>query len=217
MSHVTMRCDLSLTTARLRRGQAGDGTLVGITIRYGHPVRLASSFPWSFGRRPWENVSHSGSFWDSGGGMDPVTVGAVLLAVATGVSEALGGQLWAGVVSLVRRPLRRGKESAGELLAVQSGETELTALQAAPADQAKAVALAEVLLARAGTDPGFEQVLQQWWKQATPIREKMGNVRNTISGGNQYGPVLQGRDFTGLTFGAAPTPPTSRPGDSDAR
>jgi hypothetical protein len=39
--------------------------------------------------------------------MDPVTVGAVLLAVATGVSEALGGQLWAGVVSLVRRPLRR--------------------------------------------------------------------------------------------------------------
>ncbi len=37
--------------------------------------------------------------------MDPVTLGAVLLAVATGVSEALGGQLWAGVVSLVRRPL----------------------------------------------------------------------------------------------------------------
>ena len=31
--------------------------------------------------------------------MDPVAVGAVLLAVATGVSEALGGQLWAGVVS----------------------------------------------------------------------------------------------------------------------
>ena len=38
--------------------------------------------------------------------MDPVTVGVVLVAVATGVSEALGGQLWAGVVSLVRRPQR---------------------------------------------------------------------------------------------------------------
>jgi hypothetical protein len=36
--------------------------------------------------------------------MDPITVGAVLLAVVTGVSEALGGQLWTGVVSLVRRP-----------------------------------------------------------------------------------------------------------------
>jgi hypothetical protein len=27
-----------------------------------------------------------------GGGMDPVTLGAVLLAVVTGVSEALGGR-----------------------------------------------------------------------------------------------------------------------------
>jgi tetratricopeptide (TPR) repeat protein len=27
-----------------------------------------------------------------------------------------------------------------------------------------------------------------------------GEARNTVSGGNQYGPVLQGRDFIGLTF-----------------
>ena len=37
-----------------------------------------------------------------------------------------------------------------------------------------------------------------------------GDVTNTISGGTQYGPVLQGRDFTGLTFGSpAPPPPPS--------
>ena len=41
--------------------------------------------------------------------MDPITVGAVLVAVATGVSEALGGQLWAGVVALVGRPWHGGK------------------------------------------------------------------------------------------------------------
>jgi hypothetical protein len=146
--------------------------------------------------------------------MDPVTVGAVLLAVMTGVSGALGGQLWAGVASLVRLPLRGRKGPAGDLSAARSGEAELTALQGSPGDQAKAVALAEVLLARAGGDPGFERALQEWWAQAEPIREKLGNVTNTISGGNQYGPVLQGRDFTGLTFGATSVAPY-RPGDPD--
>ena len=147
--------------------------------------------------------------------MDPVTVGAVLLAVATGVSEALGGQLWAGVVSLVRRPLRGRKEPAGEVAAAQSGDAELIALQGSPGDQRKAVALAEVLLARAAADPGFDQALREWWVQAGPVREKTGDVTNTISGGTFSGPVLQGRDFTGLTFGAAPAPP-ARPGESDA-
>jgi tetratricopeptide (TPR) repeat protein len=147
--------------------------------------------------------------------MDPVTVGAVLLAVATGVSEALGGQLWAGVVSLVRRPLHGRREPAEELPMAGSGESELAALKGSPGDQAKAVALAEVLLARAGGDPGFERALQEWWVRAEPIREKLGNVTNTVSGGNQYGPVLQGRDFTGLTFGAAPPPP-ARPKEPEA-
>jgi len=150
-----------------------------------------------------------------GGGMEPVTVGAVLLAVATGVSEALGGQLWAGVVSLVRRPLRGRKEPAGEVAAAQSGDAELIALQGSPDDQRKAVALAEVLLARAAADPGFDQALREWWVQAGPVREKTGDVTNTIRGGTFSGPVLQGRDFTGLTFGAAPAPP-ARPGESDA-
>lgn len=52
-------------------------------------------------------------------------------------------------------------------------------------------------------------------EQVPPVREKTGNVTNEISGGTFSGPVLQGRDFTGLTFGAAPPAP-SRPGDPDA-
>jgi hypothetical protein len=144
--------------------------------------------------------------------MDPVTVGAVLLAVATGVSESLGGQLWAGIISLVRRPLHGRKGQAGELPAASLGEAELTALQESPGDRAKAAALAEVLLARADGDPGFEQALQEWWKQAAPLREKIGSVTNTISGGVQHGPLLMGRDFTGITFGA----PSAQPADPDA-
>jgi hypothetical protein len=147
--------------------------------------------------------------------MDPITVGAVLVAVATGVSEALGGQLWAGVVALVRRPWHSGKGRGGELPAASPGEAELAALQAAPGDQQKAVALAEVLLARADGDPGFGQALREWWEQAAPVREKTGDVTNTISGGTFNSPVLQGRDFTGLTFGAPPAAP--RPGDAEAR
>jgi hypothetical protein len=147
--------------------------------------------------------------------VDPVTLSTVLLAVATGVSEALGGQLWAGVAALVRRPWHGRGKPVGELATV-SGEVELAALQVAPADQAKAVALAEVLLARAGADPEFDRALRQWWEQAAPVREKTGSVRNTVSGGNQYGPVLQGRDFTGLTFGASPAAPASGPGDPAA-
>lgn len=140
--------------------------------------------------------------------MDPVTIGAVLLAVITGTSEALGAQLWAGMVSLVRRPLRR-KSAAGSDVAVVSGEAELAALQQAPDSQQEAVALAERLLARAATDEEFDQALNSWWEQAEPVRVRIANtVMNTISGGTQQGPVLQGQNFSGITFGAAPPAPS---------
>jgi hypothetical protein len=146
--------------------------------------------------------------------MDPIAVGVVLMAVVTGVSEALGGQLWAGVIALVRRPWHGGKGRGGEPPVALLGEAELAALQASPGDQQKAVALAEVLLARAEDDPGFGQALREWWEHAAPVREKTGDVRNTISGGTFSGPVLQGRDFSGLTFGGPP--PSTRPGDPRA-
>jgi hypothetical protein len=53
-------------------------------------------------------------------------------------------------------------------------------------------------------------------EQASPVGEKAASVENTISGGTFSGPVLQGRDFTGLTFGASPEAPRPRPGDPDA-
>ena len=143
--------------------------------------------------------------------MDPVTIGAVLLAVVSGAGSQLGTQLWAGVASLVRRPFHRQAAASGGTGAaamVLAGEAELAALQQAPGDQSKAVALAEVLLARAGADDEFRRALESWWQQAEPIRVSIGNVANTISGGTQQGPVLQGRDFSNITFGAAPaTPP----------
>jgi stage V sporulation protein SpoVS len=141
--------------------------------------------------------------------MDPVTIGAVLLAIVSGAGSQLGTQLWEGVVSLVRRPFRHkaaGGDAAAAVL-VPSGEAELAALQQAPNDRRKAMALAEALLARSGADEEFRQALESWWQHAEPIRANIGNVVNTISGGTQQGPVLQGRDFSNITFGAPPTTP----------
>jgi hypothetical protein len=143
--------------------------------------------------------------------VDPVTLGAVLLAIVSGAGSQLGTQLWEGVVSLVRRPFRRKAASSGGAAAaavVPGGEAELAALQQAPGDQQKAHALAEVLLTRSGADYEFRRALEGWWQQAEPIRESIGNVTNTISGGTQHGPVLQGRDFSKVTFGT----PTPEPG-----
>ena len=128
--------------------------------------------------------------------MDPITLSVVLLAVVTGASEAVGGQLLSGLASLIRRPWHRK--------ALPSGEAELEALQASPDDQRKALRLAEVLLARSDADAEFGQGLRSWWVQAEPLRDSAGDVTNTISGGTQHGPVLQGRDFGNITFGVPP-------------
>jgi hypothetical protein len=145
--------------------------------------------------------------------MDPITIGVVLLAIVSGAGTQLGTQLWEGVVSLVRRPFRR-KAAGGDAAAaavLSSGEAELAALQQAPGDQQKAVALADALLARSGADDEFRHALESWWQQAEPIRANIGNATNVISGGTQHGPVLQGRDFSNITFGAPPPSPPATP------
>jgi hypothetical protein len=147
--------------------------------------------------------------------MDPVTIGAVLLAIVSGAAGEAGSRLWAEVSALVRRPFRhRWSSTEMPTASVPSGISELAALEQAPGVQGRALALAKVLIARADADMAFRQALESWWGQASQVRTGEGNVGNTISGGNQYGPVLQGRDFTGLTFGSTagmspPPPPES--------
>lgn len=144
--------------------------------------------------------------------VDPVTIGAVLAAVAGGAGGALGSQVWDGISALVRSPFGRSRARGANTPAVTSGETELSALAKAPGNGQRAVALAEVLVARADSDSRFAGELAAWWAQARQVNV-IGDAVNTISGGTQYGPVLQGRDFTGLTFGApapAAPPATSR-------
>jgi hypothetical protein len=58
-------------------------------------------------------------------------------------------------------------------------------------------------------DEDFSAALQQWQQQVNVVRTGDGNVQNTISGGTQHGPVVQGRDFTELTFTSTPAPPST--------
>jgi tetratricopeptide (TPR) repeat protein len=135
-----------------------------------------------------------------GGWMDLATMSMVLMAIATGMGEALGGELWTGLASIVRHPFRRKEVTENNATTVASGEAELSALQESPRDLEKAVALAEVLLARAGADSGFERALEEWWKRTEPVQATVGNVTNTISADTQYGPVLQGTSFGNVSI-----------------
>jgi hypothetical protein len=136
--------------------------------------------------------------------MDPVTLGAVLLAVISGASSELGTQLWTGVGALIRRPLRPRALTGQTAAPPPMGDAELAALEQDPASRLRARALAEVLITRADTDAEFLHELRSWWEQARTLHLGDGNITNTISGGTQHGPVLQGRDFGDITFGTAP-------------
>ncbi|MFJ4648180.1 hypothetical protein ACIP6Q_32270 [Streptomyces bobili] len=132
--------------------------------------------------------------------MDPISA-ALLTALAGGVGGEAAKQAWAWLRALVRRPA--AADSA-------SGEAELDALEQAPADVDRAQALSTTLAQRAAADPEFRTELEQWHQQVQVSKTGTGDAHSEISGGTQHGPVLQGRDFTGLTFGSPQPPPPPR-------
>ncbi|MFF3431371.1 hypothetical protein [Streptomyces sp. NPDC002602] len=140
--------------------------------------------------------------------MDPISVG-LLAALAGGVGGELGRQAWAGLSALVRSPFG---SSAAQAVEVSSGEPELTSLSEEPSDQSRAQALSTALAVRAAVDPDFRASLAAWQKQAALVGGGDGAVANSVIGGTHHGPILQGRDFTGLTVTSTPPPPPTVPG-----
>nr|WSW59571.1 hypothetical protein OG513_13790 [Streptomyces sp. NBC_00998] len=146
--------------------------------------------------------------------MDPITA-AALAALAGGLGGEAGRQTWQGLAALVRRPFGRtaaqGTQDDGTPQ-VSSGELELSGLEGDPADPMRAQALATALGVRAALDGEFRVLLDEWWQRAQ-ASSSGGEVHNSISGGTQNGPVLQGRDFSSLTFNM--TPSTASPTGTD--
>ncbi|WP_327186299.1 hypothetical protein [Streptomyces sp. NBC_01334] len=157
--------------------------------------------------------------------MEPISV-ALLAALAGGAGGEAGRQAWATLSELVRRPFRRdgsgdanraadgdgdGDGNTGAL-AAGSAEPELVRLVAHPDDAALARALSTALAARAAGDADFRAGLVRWHELAGSLHT--GDVHNEISGGTFNSPVLQGRDFSGLSFSTQAPPPADNRTDT---
>ncbi len=113
---------------------------------------------------------------------------------------------------MVKRPSAHSPEQEAPVI---SGLGELDALSLEPGSREAAARLAAVLQARAEVDAGFRTAMQAWRvrAQAAQPASTRDNVRNVITGGTQRGPVLMGRDFSGVTIsggGAATTTPVEQ-------
>ena len=137
---------------------------------------------------------------------------ALLVALAGGAGGEIGRGAWAGLVRLVRSPFRRDGDGDGDGAVGVSGEAELARLAEEPEDEARAQALSTALAVRAALDADFRAGLRAWQDDLPPLPDSGGgSVVNSVSGGVQYGPVVQGRDFSGLTFHAPAPPPPAQP------
>ena len=101
--------------------------------------------------------------------MDPVMLGAVLAVIAGGSSRRVSSHLWAGLSTLVRRPLDRAQATGEAVALLPSGGAELAALYQAPDDERRVLILTQVLVARADADDEFRKALLAWWEQASKI------------------------------------------------
>jgi hypothetical protein len=138
--------------------------------------------------------------------MEPVSVD-LLLAVASSVEGALGERLWSALVAL----------APGPIVGDRGDEGEVAVLRRRP-DERAAIALAAVLRTLADRDDDFRTALLEWCARAREAVPSRGYVSNTITGGSQYAPVIQGRDITNLIFNVTPAVPTgpSRSRDGEA-
>ncbi|MEU6662529.1 hypothetical protein [Streptomyces sp. NPDC046821] len=130
--------------------------------------------------------------------MDPITA-AALAALAGSLGSEAGRQTWQGLTALVRRPFQRRSEEDGAEPQVSSGELEVADLEGAPADPMRAQALATALGVRAALDGEFRARLDEWWREAQ-AGAAGGDVHNIVGGNAQVGTLVQGRDFSNLTF-----------------
>lgn len=95
----------------------------------------------------------------------------------------MGKSAWSGLSALVRKPFRRGDNSADDQFS--SGEGELALLNQAPDDTARAQALSTALAVRAALDSEFRAELDTWHTEAQQVPLiQIRDVHNTVSGGN---------------------------------
>ena len=149
------------------------------------------------------------------------TLAAEVVPYASAAAAAYGGAVLAKVrddaadatVGLGRRLLQRifGTRTDGELEPLPGPVADVVA---DPADEDALAALRLAVRKALAADAGLQDQVREMLVQGGVSIS--GDVANTVSGGTQQGPVLQGRDFSNLSFGATPTPPAAFSKDPDA-
>ncbi|MEU9608271.1 hypothetical protein [Streptomyces sp. NPDC048057] len=143
--------------------------------------------------------------------MDPITA-ATLAALAGGLGGEAGRQTWQGLAALVRRPFQRGSDEGtvdDGTPQISSGEREVAALEDNPADPLRAQALATAIGVRAALDSEFRTLLEEWQQQqAKPA--SVSTIHNSVSGHVPNGQVVQGQNFSSLTFNLTRNPAAPR-------
>ena len=125
---------------------------------------------------------------------------------------------WAQTRERVARFFARGGDGAAEVAALQSAQAEL--LAARDADDAGAADDVEAewrtrLRRMLRADPAAAGELRALLAELGPLATggPVVAVHNTVSGGVQYSPFVQGHDFSGLTFHITNPPPSAPPAD----
>ena len=145
-------------------------------------------------------------------GGEVATLAADVVPYASAAAAAYGGAVLAKVrddaadatVGLGRRLLQRifGNRRVDEPLPGPVAD-----VVADPADEDALAALRLAVRKALAADAGLQDQVRDMLVLAGVSAS--GNVANTISGGTQQGPVLQGRDFSNITFGTPPSGPSS--------
>lgn len=144
---------------------------------------------------------------------------AELAALAASGATTLVGLMvsegWAQTRDRLTRFFARDGDERAVDEELRLSQRELSAARAAEDEDAAAdiEAAWRTRLRRAlQADPGAVEELRSLLAEIAPddSREPSGTVHNTISGGVQNGPVLQGERFFGLTFNGSDSVPPER-------
>lgn len=120
--------------------------------------------------------------------MDPTDVGAILGAVLSGVTGEAGKQAWQSLTQLLRRfnsPIELPNRMPLSELDIRRRDGVVSELAA---DLSKI----------ADRDAAFRQGLAEWLAEWRDLPTSTSSTtHNTVSGGTQYGPVIQAQRIDG--------------------
>jgi hypothetical protein len=146
--------------------------------------------------------------FDHEGGMDVTDLAA--LAANTVVAAAVT-DTFEGVRDRVARLFGRGKPDPAAERRFDTMRAELSNVTGAEVERVRAVQQNQWQVRFADLIDAYPDAVDELMRLAMELQAKLpasGNVTNVITGGIHHGPVLMGRDFTGITVQTDPGSPS---------